>query len=770
MTAEQSAQNGRHAAAGAGAFSVALALLLAIIFFDPLFSARSFTGRDLVAYFYPIEKSVHDQWRSGHVPLILPELSFGKPLAANPNAGVFYPLRIAMAAVAFPLAIKLFIVLHFWLAAVGAFLLARFLGASRSGAAIAALTFGLCGPVLSEASFPDFLPGVAAMPFLVLAAGRFARRPGRRGAALFGAAWGWMLLVGDVFTAGVALFGAVLAVVQESPRERRARAVGGFALASLPGFLIAGIQAVPALLFVPQTVRALGKFPLRAALTWSVSLWRFAELLVRFPFGNAAKGLPIWGDALWSGKTAGFAVTLYLGVLGALALCAARPARGKRLLPFALAGACAAAAVAGFYVPDAWLDGPSPIPLRYPEKLMVGFALAAAILAATLADRIRAGERPRLWRGALAIAAALALSSALARLLPGAVRFVALSSWTRSAVSGDAAAGRLPGILLRAALPWAAAAVVLLFAARSRPSVVAALLVGFAAADLVPLRFSFVRTGPDSEVLASPPAAEAVRRITAGGFGYLPLEDYYSRGFDREALLLDSAALDGIVDVFNEDYDTADLYRVELARREIYREAGRWEGLPRFLSAFGARTTLVERGRMPAGFSLPAGDFGRRWLLVNPAAVPLLRFAPAVEEVPGPAEAWRAVHEGRDLVASPVVETGGAGTRELSSGTIRLLSSTPGRLDVETQTAGPARLILPRAYFPFRETTLDGRTVSAEPANLVLTSIAVPAGDHRISLEERLPGGTAGPLLSAAGIALVLLLALGPRTRRRESV
>src|SRR5689334_4340898 len=89
------------------AFASALALLLAVLYFDPVFLPRAFTGRDLLAFFYPVEKAVHQAWQSGHVPLILPELSWGKPLAANPNFGVFYPPRIAMALLPFPAAIKL---------------------------------------------------------------------------------------------------------------------------------------------------------------------------------------------------------------------------------------------------------------------------------------------------------------------------------------------------------------------------------------------------------------------------------------------------------------------------------------------------------------------------------------------------------------------------------------------------------------------------------------------------------------------------------------
>jgi len=745
------------------AFAGGLALLLGGLFFDPLFLHRSFTGRDLVAFFYPIEKAVHDAWRSGHVPLVLPELSWGKPLAANPNAGVFYPLRIAMAALPFGTAIKLFMVFHVWIAGVGAFLLSRFLGSSRVGATTTGLVFALSGPTISEMLYPDFLPGLSAIPFVILAAGRLAREPSRRRAAALAAVWGLALLIGDVFTAGLALAGAAILTVQESRSGSRAGGVGRLAFSTLPGFLIAAVQAVPAFLLIPHTVRALGRFPLRVVVTWSVSLWRLTELVVRFPFGNIAKASPIWGDALWSGKTAGFFVTLYAGALGALALVSARPPRGKRLFPYALAGISLLGAVAGFYFPRAWLERPSPIPLRYPEKLMAGFALSSALLAGALADRLLDGRGKRVWRVALAIAAVLAVSAGIVALFPHSASAFAASHWTRFPAAAEVGARSLPGILLFASLVWLAAAIIVRTAARQTSRTAASvLLLALVAADLSVHRFSFVRTDTDARVLGSPPAAGAVRRTNQGQrFGFLPLKDYYSAGFDRDALDLDSAALDGIFDVFNQDYDAADLYRVDLARQQIYRESGRWRGLPGFLSAFGARSTIVETGRMPAGFSTPVAAVGRRWLLVNASAAPLVRLAPAVEEVPGPAEAWAAVRDDmRDLVERPVVETGRSGVRQLSAGSIRITRWTPERIDVETQTDGEARLIIPRAFFPYREVRLDGRASDFEPANLLLTSVAVPAGRHVVSCEERLPGGASGPLLSLAGLLVVVLLAI----------
>jgi len=56
----------------------AFALLVAVVYADPLFARRSFTGRDLLPYGFPTEKATHDAWSRGH----LPTWSFGPPWPA----------------------------------------------------------------------------------------------------------------------------------------------------------------------------------------------------------------------------------------------------------------------------------------------------------------------------------------------------------------------------------------------------------------------------------------------------------------------------------------------------------------------------------------------------------------------------------------------------------------------------------------------------------------------------------------------------------------
>jgi hypothetical protein len=743
------------------AFSAGFALLLAILFFDPLFLGRTFVSRDLIPFFLPIEKAVHAAWRSGHVPLLIPEISFGRPLAANPNTGAFYPVRMAMALLPFTTAFKIFPVIHLWIAGIGCFLLARFRRASFVAASVGAIAFALGGPALSEVMYPNILPGLALMPFVILLAGRLAERPSGRRAAAFGAVWGLSLLVGDVFTSGLAFLGAALLTI-EARSESWWRALGRLLLSTLPGFFLAGVQVVPALLFVPHTVRALGRFPLKVALMWSVPIWRFLELVLPLPFGSPVRHGTSWGDALWGGKSIGFFNTLYPGALATLAILAFRPPRGRRVFPYGFLFATGVLAVAGFYCPKSWLTTASPIPLRYPEKFTVGFALAAAlILAAAVDDVFEKGSGRRFSRAAVALGIASVAALLVALSFPSSTRAFVFRHWSNSRNAAVVAGRTLPGSFAIAAVTWLAAGALLAWSAREpRRRRVAIAMLAFVAIDLGRMRFQFVTTGSQAELLAPPPAANAIRAINENGrYGFLPIEDYFGTSTEWREMVSDVAATFAIPYAFNQDYDASDLYRVDLARQQIYRDAGRWKGLPGYLAAFSVRSAICESHRMPFGFSAHGPVLGSKWVVVNPGALPRARFAESVHDVEGPVGAYAAIHDREENLSSvTIVETGREAAYRSAPGTVREIASAQDRWEVETMSESTGRLIVPRAFFPYRRYLLDGAPVEAAATNLCLSSVVIPAGIHRLVVEEMLPGGKSGILISAAGALMILLL------------
>ena len=96
-----------------------------VAYADPLLTRRTFVGRDIVPYNIPLESVVHDAWSRGRLPVWWDAVSGGRPLMPNPNAGVFYPLRPALAALPFPIAMRIFPVFHWILGGLGMLLLVR---------------------------------------------------------------------------------------------------------------------------------------------------------------------------------------------------------------------------------------------------------------------------------------------------------------------------------------------------------------------------------------------------------------------------------------------------------------------------------------------------------------------------------------------------------------------------------------------------------------------------------------------------------------------
>jgi hypothetical protein len=131
-----------------------------------------------------------------------------------------------------------------------------------------------------------------------------------------------------------------------------------------------------------------------------------------------------------------------------------------------------------------------------------------------------------------------------------------------------------------------------------------------------------------------------------------------------------------------------------------------------------------------------------------------VRLADAVREVEGPAEAYDAIRS-EDLSTVTVVETGRRARYRSALGAVRIAVARPDRLEIETRSDAATRLVVPRAFFPWRRFSVDGNAVDADPANFCLSSVALPPGIHRVTAVEELPGGSSGAALSLAGALLI---------------
>ncbi|HEX7252301.1 MAG TPA: hypothetical protein VF376_05410, partial [Thermoanaerobaculia bacterium] len=141
-------------------------LLVAVVFWDPLFTRRIFAGRDLLGYHLPIEKAVHDAYARGRFPVWISEISGGRPLLPNPNVGALYPLRWILSPLGFPAAMRIFPAVHWSLAGAGMLLLLRSLDLSPASAWLGAVTYVFSGVGVSQVFYTNLQPGVALIPWI----------------------------------------------------------------------------------------------------------------------------------------------------------------------------------------------------------------------------------------------------------------------------------------------------------------------------------------------------------------------------------------------------------------------------------------------------------------------------------------------------------------------------------------------------------------------------------------------------------------------------
>ena len=135
----------------AGLLAVAILLPLGVHFGPLVFGNRSFAFRDAAHYYYPLYEWTCHEWAAGRAPLWNPQENSGYPVLADATSSVFYPGKLLFTLpLAYSLRYKLYIVLHVLLAGIAAYGLSRHWHASRSAAALAAISYALGGKVLFQ--------------------------------------------------------------------------------------------------------------------------------------------------------------------------------------------------------------------------------------------------------------------------------------------------------------------------------------------------------------------------------------------------------------------------------------------------------------------------------------------------------------------------------------------------------------------------------------------------------------------------------------------
>jgi len=750
------------------------ALLVVVLYADPVFSRRNFAGRDLLVYHLPIEQAIHDAYSRGRLPVWISHISGGRPLAANPNTGALYPARPVLSVVAFPLAARLFPVLHWIAAGIGMIVLLRSLRVSRAGAWVGAVTYVFSGVGVNEVFFSNNQPGTALLPWILWAV---SRRDVSRGGkvALLSVLFGLDFLAGDVFTIGIALVGCLLWIAVERERSERPGELAALSLAMALGALLAAPQILGTLLWIPETNRAILGMKLEESFFFSVHPLRLLELAIPFPFGSTwtLERWNVWAPIVFHGKEMGFFSTLYAGALAVVGLVTswatrAAGARFARLL--FLLGLVVTILPSFFY--GRFGKVASPLPLRYPEKFAVGLTLALAMLAALAFDRHRGALRSSWWT--LPVAGLLTGLAAAAALFPGPAGRLAVRLVGSDASFSAVAADRLAPALAEGALLWIATVVALDLL--RRPSA-AALAVSVAFVTLVPIAANrkIARTIPEEQIFLPSTFARYLRRNDPAGH-YRALGEGRYAALSSITVITESAepeagggegwtqfrhALAGRGTVFNVDYDAGDFARVESLRKLVVFAAAYRDSQP-FFRNLSLKWGIRYRDQQPVpGYERIGGNGVEEWDELR-GSLPDIRLARVWREETDAVQAVKAL----PVLATGelLVETGRRFRGAARAGSVEVLEKTPERLLLRTHAPDRSWLFVLRGFWRHREVRLDGRRVDCFPAQLAFSAVPVPRGTHTIEWSERLPGWE----VSRSGPVLFMLLTLLYLSRERR--
>lgn len=777
--------------------AAAIHFVLSFVYFLPaLLPGRHIFGTDYFGGGFFFYRFISERLAAGELPKWVPYIFGGLPLSANPGS-TYQPVHF-LADLLLP-ATKIFaavFVVHFALAGIGTFLLARGLGARGWVALAAGLAYQFTGVTLSWVYGGQdgriIVATVAPLFLYFLYRGvRGASLPAFAGAAAtlslallsFQIQNSYYLLLGGLIWAVFLLFH--LGLFRRRGRLAKVLAYGLLAVAF--GFVLATVDFLPFLDYLDDSPRGReGGRGYAYSVSFSMPAEEVVTLAVPEQYG-ASVADPETGEALFPPYTGRNGFKLHTEYVGALVLVLLalgfRYARGDRYWWFFLG--------LGAFMLSIALGGSTPLYRLYYELLpgtkqfrapslaffMVVLSLVA--MGALTLERIAALRDAAGGRGAGAKGAGEALRPV--GWIAGGVAGVAVlgmlfagegaaQGWGRFAVFAALVAGalwlwtsrRIGTVAVAAALALVTVADLWVIGKRFF-HVVDPPEVTFAADDVV----RFLRAQPEPFRFWAFPYPRIWRGGGAYGSDYPMLFDLEQVGGEHPNML---ARYVEYVGAGTETYiDWHNLVAEAGVVETPEGQAIAFRGEEGFLDAANVRY-LVSTAPL-SDPDLRLVHAGTALVYENVAALPRAYLVPAVASVPAgeTVEAMRAAEWDPRRVAFVPEEAGVELPAGPLEGEARVVLHEPDRVVVEATASRDALLVLADNYFEGWRAEVDGRPAEVVPANHAFRGVVVPAGEHRVEFVFRPDDLYTGLYVTLAGFALLVLYGAYLLVRRRRA-
>jgi hypothetical protein len=788
---------------------VVVGLACCVFFWRAVLLQGAFFHYDHALQNYPYRAFYAAALSQGRLPLWTSDLFCGFPLLAEGQSNALYPPFLLLFRLLRPwIAYTYYHVLHFALAGVGAYALARVLRVGRWGAVVAGLGYMLSGPVLYHAHHTNIVVGAAWLPVALTLAELGCRH--RRGWPFIGlAAVGALLVLGaqPQYTLYTGLVCGLYVMVRlhmmersGEPRREVVAVAGRFAGAAALAGLISAAQVLPLVELVGRSARGgpvlLQRSPMSPA--------NLMTLVLPHYFGSPGFG-SYWGHAdpgiyselsLFMGTT-----VLVLAVMGAVVDRTRRALVLTGLLLFSLLFSL------GFSGSVYGLFAHLPVfrSSRFASRFGFSTALFAALLAGLGLDSVVGGARDRRVRVAAATSACAGAMLAAAGLVTAWASTASLSALDTRGLAATASwaagsGGEAVWTYLHATLPRDAWRLVLatlaaggLLVAGSRRKLPGP-AVGALACALVFAEMAYA--GREFAAVTSPEVytvrPEIVTALSGLPPGRILRHRYYEQGFAAgrrgqypftPGWAADPGAyarcLDRLPPNTNMLWGVPSVGGFCPLQTEALKTLLGAPGAPgtliefplsRALDLVGARYVLTPADDLPAQY-VPRLEVGGIRVFENVGALPRAFVVHRLRHVAGDDAALAWLRSGESDLRGEAVVSGDSGAPRLEGtgeGWASVRDDTGDRVVVDCRLKAPGCLILADQYYPGWEAMVDERPAQVLRVDYALRGVAVDGGEHEVEFRFRPASFRWGVRTSVLGLGALALAGVAVLRRRRE--